>query len=284
MKATMKIITSATLATLTLAIVGAISPTVIFAAEPAAPAGGTSNADLAKQLSNPIAALISLPFQLNYDDNIGPIEGGDRTTLNVQPVIPMSLNDDWNVISRTILPLVNQRNIYPGSGTQTGFGDIVQSVFFSPVKPTDSGWIWGAGPVLLIPTATDDLLGGEQFGVGPTAVALRQQGPWTYGALANHIWSVAGNDDRSDINATFAQPFISYTWPSAWTASFNAEGTYNWESDELNLPLSLIVSKVTKIGGQLVSIAAGPRYYVASTDNGPEGVAARLICTFLFPR
>ncbi len=181
--------------------------------------------DLAKQLANPIASLISVPFQFNWDDDIGPVNGGDRWTLNVQPVIPVELNDDWNLISRTIVPIIDQEDIFPGAGSQFGIGDTVQSLFFSPKEPTDSGWIWGAGPVFLLPTATDDLLGGDRWGVGPTAVALKQQGPITFGGLANHIVSVGGGSGDADINATFLQPFANYTTPSGWSFILQAEAT-----------------------------------------------------------
>lgn len=117
--------------------------------------------ELAKKLSNPIASLISVPFQFNYDSDYGPNDG-DKAFVNVQPVIPITLNDDWNLISRTILPIAWQDDIAGPSGDQFGLGDITQSLFFSPAKPTGNGIIWGAGPVFLLPTATDDLLGGEK--------------------------------------------------------------------------------------------------------------------------
>src|SRR5688572_19920508 len=146
------------------------------------------DADLAKQLSNPIASLISVPFQFNYDSGFGPNDG-DRVTLNIQPVIPISLNEDWNMISRTIVPVIWQEDIAGPSGDQFGLGDTVQSLFFSPKAPGPGGIIWGVGPVFLLPTGTDPLLGGEKWGAGPTGVVLKQSGPWTYGMLANHIWS-----------------------------------------------------------------------------------------------
>jgi len=244
---------------------------------------GPSNEELALKLANPIAALISVPLQLNYDQNIGPEDDGERWTLNVQPVAPFELNDDWNLISRTILPLVYQDNVVPGSRSQSGTGDIVQSLFFSPKAPIN-GWTIGAGPVFLLPTGSDDRLTADKWGAGPTAVALKQQGPWTYGALANHVWSFAGDNDRQDVNATFLQPFLSYTTPTGVSYTLQTESTYDWESSNWNIPVAAIVSKVMAIGGQRISVGGGLRYYVDSPEAGPEGLAFRGFVTLLFPR
>ena len=167
--------------------------------------GCASAQDVAKQLANPIASLISVPLQLNYDDGYGARGDGSVLRLNVQPVVPVALNDGWNVISRTVIPVIDQQDVPVSGRGESGLGDTVQSVFFSPKAPTASGWIWGAGPVLLLPTATDDALGGERWGGGPTVVALKQSGSWTYGALANHIESFAGNDDRPAIRERVAR-------------------------------------------------------------------------------
>lgn len=242
-----------------------------------------SKEELAKQLANPIAALISLPFQLNVDRNIGS-QDGSRSTLNVQPVIPFDFNDDWTVISRTIVPFISQSDVPLPGMDESGVGDVVQSFFFSPKKPTASGWIWGAGPVFLLPTGSDDTLTADQFGIGPTVVALKQSGPWTYGGLANHIVSVDGNDTVSDVNATFLQPFASYTTPTAWSYIANVEYTRDWERDTSSLPLHLLVGKVTKIGDQLIQFTVGARIWVESPDSGPEGVGFRFQITPLFPR
>ncbi|WP_233710177.1 transporter [Pseudomaricurvus albidus] len=239
---------------------------------------------LAKQLANPVASLVSVPFQLNYDHNLGPDDEGERYTLNIQPVVPFSVGDDWNLISRTILPVMYQDDVVPNEGSQSGIGDVVQSVFLSPKEPTSGGWIWGVGPVFLLPTASDELLGTEQWGAGPTAVMLQQHGPWTNGVLVNHIWSYAGDNDRADVNSTFFQPFITYTTKQAVTFSFNTETTYDWEADEASIPVNFVASKVMKFGDQTVSLGAGLRYWVDTPDNGPEGFGVRLIMTFLFPK
>ena len=235
-------------------------------------------ADLAKQLANPIASLISVPFQFNYNSSPAPNES-DRYQLNIQPVIPFSLNEEWNLISRTILPLVM---IDTPAGSESGVGDTVQSLFFSPKQPTENGLIWGVGPVFLLPTATNDSLGGDTWGLGPTGVVLKQNGPWTVGGLANHIWSVGESD--TDINTTFLQPFVSYTTPTAVTFSANTESTYDWNAEQWSVPINLQATKVVKLGKQRASVGGGVRYWASSRDSDPEGWGVRLIFTLLFPK
>jgi len=240
--------------------------------------------ELAKKLANPVAALISVPFQLNYDNDIGLDDKGERWMLNIQPVVPIDLNQDWNLISRTILPVIHQNDILFGVGNQTGIGDIVQSFFFSPKLPTENGWIWGAGPVFLFPTGTNNLLTADKWGAGPTAVALKQDGPWTYGALANHIWSFTGDDARNDISATFLQPFATYTTPDAWSFTLQTESTYDWKAEQWSVPVNFVVAKVTKFDDQLVSLFGGVGYWADGPDGGPEGVRLRFGITLLFPK
>lgn len=240
--------------------------------------------ELAKKLANPIASLISVPIQPNYDENIGRREEGSQWRTNIQPVIPFSISEDWNLITRTIIPLIDQEDIPFRGEDESGLGDSLASQFFSPKEPTSRGWIWGVGPVWLLPTATDDSLGGEQFGLGPTAVVLKQRGPWTYGALANHLWSVAGDDDRADVNATFLQPFLAYVTQTQTTFGLNTESTYDWESEEWSVPINLTVAQLFKIARQPMQIQTGTRYWADAPPAGPEGWGARIQLTFLFPK
>lgn len=196
---------------------------------------------LAQKLQNPVASLISVPIQNNWDFGIGPADAM-RYTANIQPVIPFKLNEDLNLITRTIVPIIHAESPVAGGSSISGIGDIVQSFFLSPAKPTASGIIWGAGPVFLYPSATDDRLGTEKFGLGPTAVALRQQGSWTYGGLVNHIWSVTGNQQRPDVSATLLNPFLSYITSQQTTYSLSSESTYDWENTQWIVPIQAGVS------------------------------------------
>jgi hypothetical protein len=259
-------------------------PGAVLGAENGTSARKGGNEDLAQELTNPLADLMTIPIQMNWDRNIGVQNEGRKTQTNIQPVIPFHLSADWNLISRTIVPLIDQNNILPGTGSQFGLGDINLSLFFSPKKPASGGLVWGAGPVFLLPTATDDLLGADKWCVGPTAVALTMRGPWTVGALGNHIWSVGGRGGRSDISSTFMQPFAAYTWPSAWTLSVQSESSYNWKTKDWSVPVNASVSKLVKWGKLPVSLQAGLGYWLVSPNTGPEGWRIRFQANFVLPK
>lgn len=240
--------------------------------------------DLAKKLANPVSSLISVPIQANYDENIGPTDDGSVWRINIQPVIPFTLNDEWNLISRTILPIIDQNDIPLIGMGESGIGDIVQSLFFSPKKPTSNGLIWGVGPVFLLPSASDDALGTEKWGIGPTGVLLKQKGPWTYGALVNHIESFAGESARADVSATFIQPFLTYITKTKTTFALNTESTYDWENDQWSMPINFNVLQLLKIGPQIIQVGVGTRYWAESPNLSADGWGWRLQLTFLFPK
>ena len=258
--------------------------TLVLGASLAASVRAETDEQLAMQMSNPVAALISVPFQFNFERDIGSTREGTRTLLNIQPVVPFSLNADWNVISRTIVPVVWQDNIVPGAGSQSGVGDIVQSLFFSPKAPTSGGLIWGVGPVFLVPAGSNALLTTGKWGAGPTGVVITQQGPWTVGALGNHIWSFAGDSGRADVNATFLQPFVSYTTRTATTFVVNMESTYDWSRQQWTAPISSGVSQILRLAGQLVQVGVIARYWAGGPEAAPHGWGMRLTVTFLVPR
>jgi hypothetical protein len=248
---------------------------------PNAPASSDSG-DLAKKLSNPVANLVSLPFQSNFGFNAGQDDDKFQYVLNVQPVIPTSLNNDWNLITRIIAPVIYQDALFSGQGDNAGLGDTNFSFFFSPKHPV-GGWILGAGPAFLLPTATDPALGSGQYAAGPTAVLLRQRGPWTYGLLANHLWSFAGDDDRPDVNQTFLQPFLAYNTPSGFGLTLQAESSYDWNTDQWTVPVGLFASQVLKLGDQPLSLNFGPRVFAEGPSGSPEW-GLRFTLTLLFPK
>jgi hypothetical protein len=244
-------------------------------------AGRADDADLAKKVANPVSDLISVPFQFNYDCCFGPANGG-RFTLNIQPVVPVKLNENWTLVIRTILPVIQQWEMVPGGGNHFGLGDTTQSFFFVPSN-LGNGLIFGAGPVFLWPTGTDPVLRSEKWGAGPTAVIARQEHGWTYGVLANHIWSYTGSSiDHRDVNATFLQPFISYTFPDTTSVTVNTESSYDWVAQQWTVPINVGVSHIFKFGDQPVSLGVQGRYYAVTPPYGPTW-GARFNATFLFP-
>jgi hypothetical protein len=257
---------------------------VTMLAVPPAAAEDDQEAQLAKQTLNPVASLISLPLKFDYNRNLGPTEQGSQSVLTIQPVIPVSIGADWNMISRSIIPVISQQNLPPGAGTQQGLGDTTQQFYFSPREPTSRGWIWGLGPQFLLPTGARMFTAGK-WGVGPTAVALKQANGWTYGVLANQIWSISNDSRKQDYSAFYIQPFLAYTTKTYTTVGINTESTYDWKARQWSVPVNLTLTQILKVGKQPLSLQVGTRYW-ADTPNyvGPKAWGYRFQLTMLFPK
>ena len=235
---------------------------------------------LARELRNPVSSLARIYFDNRLDFGMASNREGYRYKMNFEPVLPIALNNNWNLVVRTKIPLIYQDGI-EASMVQAGLGDILQSFYVSPNNTHPV--FWGVGTTLLIPTATDTLLGTGKFGLGPAAVIGAQQRAWTYGVVARHIWSVAGHSDRADVSATYLEPFVSYTTRSAWTFSLDAESTYDWTGKRWSTPISFEIGKVLRAGGHAVSVGGGMTCWAATLPGGPQACGARFSITPLFP-
>src|SRR5664279_1276899 len=236
-------------------------------------------AELAKKLANPIASLISVPFQNNTFYGIGPMKG-TQNIMNFQPVVPIKLNENLNLITRYIIPIVTQYDITGENTSQSGLGDATISAFLSPSK-THNGVTWGVGPAFLVPTATNQYLGTGKFGMGPTAVILKQTGSGiTIGALANQIWSIGGQSDRADVSQLFVQPFFTFNWKSG--AGIGAVGsiTQNWETKIFASSVAIPLSGITKFGKQIIQLAVGPQIPISGPNRGDFGWRAQVVLIF----
>jgi hypothetical protein len=246
--------------------------------------------ELAKKTQNPVADLISVPLQSNFNFGAGFNHNKMIYVLNVQPVIPIKLTEEWNLITRVIMPIINQPNLSPLSGglvpstTGTGFGDFNPSFFFSPAKPGEV--IWGLGPTFTLPTATDRNLGAGKLSMGPTGVVLTIQGHWVFGVLMNNQWSVGGWGDKP-VNALLMQPFVNYNLPDGWYLAGSPVITANWKADKAGdvwtVPVGGGVGKVLHVGNQPINLQLQALGNVARPEFDPKW-QLRFQIQFLFPK
>jgi hypothetical protein len=244
-------------------------PSIADAQQQAAPAADESEEELAKKLSNPISDLVSVPLQFNWYQHVGELELS-TFVLNFQPVVPLALNDDWNLILRIIVPFIGQPPLFDGDDSTFGVGDMTTSFFFSP--KSKNGLTWGLGPVFVTPSGYQPTIGSGHFSIGPTAVALQQTGKWTIGVLWNQVWSVAGDRRREDVNQMFLQPFIAYQKTKTLTLTVTSETTGNWEAqggDRWTVPVLFSASKLNKFGPFPASYQLGFAFFPQHPDLGP---------------
>jgi len=253
-------------------------------------AGGHAHAalsaeELAKLAQNPVGNLISVPFQNNTNLNVGP-EKGTQNILNIQPVIPISVNEEWNVITRTIIPVISNPAFSSTTERVNGVGDIQFNAFLSPAKPGE--WIWGAGVITQLPTNSDSELGNKNWGLGPTFVLLHLEkgNPWVYGVLANNLWSLSSNKQGGSYNNGLIQPFVNYNFPQGfyltsapiWTVNWKAEGSQQW-----TVPLGGGIGKIFHLGPLPVNTQLSAYYNVARPDDAANW-QIRAQVQFMFPK
>jgi hypothetical protein len=250
------------------------------AQQPSAP--GQENADLAAKLSNPVSDLVSVPFQFNWEQNVGPPKL-TRFVLNIQPVMPFTMTPKLNLIVRMIVPLISQPPLTDGGLAASGIGDITTSFFVSPSQ--SKRLVWGAGPVFVLPSTSEPTLGSGKWSAGPTIVALKQDGPWTVGVLWNQVWSFSGDPARAAVNQMFLQPFLAYQATRTVTLTVQSESTANWEVDEnrWTVPINVIVSKLSSFGQFPASFQVGFGAFPVHPDIGPSW-KIRAAIVILMPR
>jgi hypothetical protein len=253
-------------------------------------ASGTARAEmsaeeLAKLAQNPVGNLISVPFQNNTNFNVGPYSGS-QNILNIQPVIPVEVNKDWNIITRTIVPVISQPQLSPTTDRTNGIGDTVFSAFLSPAQP--HGLIWGVGPVVQLPTNTSDELGNKNWGLGPTFVVLKLEhgNPWVYGVLANNIWSLSSSKQGGSYNNGLIQPFVNYNFPGGFYLVSGPILTVDWKADsgqQWTVPLGGGIGKIFHIGKLPVNTSLQAYYNVVHPDYGANW-QLRAQVQFMFPK
>ena len=229
-----------------------------------------SDVELAKLAQNPVGNLISLPFQNNSNLSFGP-QKGTQNVLNIQPVIPISVSEDWNVITRTIVPVISMPQLDPNGNRVDGIGDTVFTAFLSPAKP--GHWIWGAGPVFQLPTNSSQAWGNNNWGMGPSAVVLHldHDDPWVYGVLVNNIWSLSGSQQGGTYNNGLIQPFVNYNTSSGFYYTSSPIATVDWKAasgQQWVVPVGGGIGKIFHFDGMPMNASLAAYYNVIRPDNG----------------
>ena len=238
--------------------------------------------ELAKASQNPVGNIISLPFEYNYDFEVGP-EEGDVQILNLKPVYPVNIGK-YNLINRLTVPLSHQEERFPGEGSKSGLGNITYQGFVSPAQPGKV--IWGVGPAVTVPSKTDDRFGSEKWSGGPAVVVLAKPGNWLVGALVQHSWSFAGDSDDNNVNLTSFQYFINYNFPSGWYLTSTPTNTANWDessSDRFTIPIGGGIGKLVRFGNQPVDFKL-QGFYNAEKPDGAADWTMQFQFKFLFPK
>jgi len=241
------------------------------------------SSDIAKQAQNPIANLISVPLENDFNPHTG-VNKEDSYVFEMKPVVPFRLSNDWNLITRTIIPVIQVPDLAHGVHGTGGLGDVQESLFLSPTKVGPV--IWGAGPVISFPTATENTLGTKKLSLGPTVVVLRSQGHWLFGSLAQNLFSVAGPSGRPDVNQMLLQPFVNYNLPHKWYLTSSPIITANWElrsSERWVVPVGGGVGRIVHLGKQPVNVYTQVFRNVQRPD-GTSSWSARFQMQFLFPK
>lgn len=238
-------------------------------------------ANVALDLHNPVATLTSIHLEQDWDFGYGNAKA-TAYTASLIPVVPFSLSPDWNLITRTVVPAIYAESSLSGGASRGGLGDIIATIYLSPDQPM-GGWYWGVGPGLILPSATDPLLGAGKWSAGPTAALLRQDGPWTAGALTGHAWSFASSHPGPAVSTTYLQPFLSYTTGKDTTFGVDTPSQYDWKGRQWTVPLEATIGQVLTIARQQLELDLAGRWYAERAPGGPQW-GLSLTLTFLFPK
>jgi hypothetical protein len=239
--------------------------------------------ELLQKLANPLAALASLKLTLDMEYHIGPDLDGHRSTWTLQPTIPLHLGDQWNLISRSALPVIYQEDVAPGAGSQFGIGDLTEALYLAAVQPGKRGWIVGVGPVARIPTGQDDLLTMGKWAVGPSAAAVKQYEDFTVGVILSQFWSVGGSEKRADISLGTVEPFVTYRAEGLWNLSLHVPFSRDFNAKQWIIPATLTIEKLVSFQRYPITLSFGARYWADGPDSAPHDLGFQFSLTFVFP-